>query len=100
VLVIFLLYTGQTDKYVPETSDPSRIYKEACVGCHGEQGKGEGILYPDLSKESLSEEGVINIVRNGEFFMPSFPYIPDSTLINLADYVSGKKFLNKKKLSQ
>jgi len=100
VLVIFLLYTGQTDEYVPLSSDPSLVYKEACVGCHGEQGEGESFLYPDLSKELISEEEVMAIVRNGKLLMPSFPHIQDSTLINLATYISGKMFKKEIKISQ
>jgi len=95
VLVNFLLFTGQINEYKPETSDPSLVFRKACMECHGERGEGTGLLYPDLSKELLSEEGVYAIVRNGYLFMPSFPQIPDSTLKKLATYVSDKKFLNK-----
>ena len=91
-LVNFLLFTGQDDDYIPEISDPSFVYQQACVRCHGERGEGEGLLYPDLSQETLAEEEVFNIVRNGEFFMPAFPNIPDSTLNNLAEYVVNKEF--------
>jgi len=94
VLVIFLFFTGQTNEYIPETSNPDQVYKEACAGCHGERGKGEGVLYPDLAKESLEVREIIDVVRNGELFMPSFPHIPDSTLQKLALYVSEKQFLN------
>jgi len=96
VLVIFLLYTGQSEDYLPNSSDPSIVYKEACVRCHGEQGEGEGFLYPDLSLEDIDEEKVFYIVRNGELFMPSFPHIPDSTLSKLATFMSEKKYRNEK----
>ena len=95
ILVNFLLITGQTDKYIPQTSDLSIVFKEACVTCHGEEGKGNGLLYPGLTSKLLSEEEIVNIVRNGELFMPSFPHIPDSTLNKLAVYVAEKKFINK-----
>ena len=94
ILVNFLLFTGQINEYRPETSDPSLVYKEACMECHGGNGEGNGLLYPDLSQELLSEEAVYNIVRNGKLFMPSFPQIPESTLNKLALYVSNKKFKN------
>lgn len=95
VLVIFLLFTDQSNKYNPTTSDPSVVYREACVECHGERGEGNGLLYPDLTSELLREEEVINIVRNGELFMPSFPNISDSVLKNLAVYVVEKNFMKK-----
>jgi hypothetical protein len=95
VLVNFLLFTGQANEYIPHSSDASVVYKEACVECHGERGNGNGLLYPDLTRVLLREEGIANIVRNGELFMPSFPHIPDSTLKKLAVYVADKKFMNK-----
>jgi cytochrome c553 len=92
ILVEFLLSTGRTNEYLPQSSDPSLVFKQACAECHGEQGEGNGMLYPDLTKEMLSERGVKNIVRNGDLFMPAFPNIPDRTLQKLAAYVAEKKF--------
>jgi hypothetical protein len=92
ILVNYLLFTGQDDTYVPKTSDPSIVYQEACAECHGEKGTGKGFLYPDLVHEYLEEEAIIHIVRNGDFFMPSFPHIPDSTLKKLSSYVAQKEF--------
>ena len=92
IFAYFLLFTGQSSEYLPKTSDPSIVFKEACVGCHGEQGEGTGLIYPDLTKEMLSEVGVMKIVKKGDLFMPSFPFIPDSTLKKLASYVAEKKF--------
>jgi mono/diheme cytochrome c family protein len=94
LLVNYLLFTGQKAEYTPESSDPSIVYKEACLRCHGERGEGGGLLYPDLLIENIDEEEILDIVRNGKLFMPSFPHIPDSTLSKLATYVSDKRFKN------
>lgn len=92
VLVIFLMLSGRSNNYRPETSDPALVYKEACITCHGAKGEGNGFLYPDLSEDILSEKGVFDIVRKGGLFMPSFPGIADSTLTKLAIYISNKGF--------
>ena len=94
IFIYFLLFTSQTSEYLPKSSDPSLVYKEACSGCHGVQGEGTGLIYPDLTEEMLTENGVMYIVKKGELFMPSFPFIPDSTLKKLASYVAEKKFRN------
>ena len=93
ILVNYLIFTGQDDDYIPKTSNPSIVYQQACVRCHGERGEGEGMLYPDLSDEVLVEDEVFRIVRKGDFLMPAFPNIPDSTLNKLAEYVVNKKFI-------
>jgi mono/diheme cytochrome c family protein len=91
MLVNFLIFTGQDDEYIPETSDPSVVYQQACVRCHGERGEGDGMFYPDLSDEVLFEDEVFRVIRNGDFLMPAFPNIPDSTLHNLVEYVVKKR---------
>ena len=93
ILSFFMIFRGQSDEYVPTTSDPAVVYREACVRCHGADGKGQGPLYPDLLEAYMEKEAVLNIVRNGEMFMPAFPNIPDSTLNRLADFMSNKEFL-------
>ena len=92
VLVNFLLLTGQENNYTPLISDPAIVYQEACQECHGKNGKGEGLLYPDISDSDASEKEVFELVRNGALLMPAFPNIPDSTLGKLARYVYQKKY--------
>jgi len=91
-LVNFLLLTGQDNDYIPLTSDPAIVYQEVCQECHGKGGKGEGLLYPDISGSNASEREVFELVRNGALLMPAFPNIPDSTLEKLAGYVVEKKY--------
>jgi len=91
ILSFFLILSKNTDDYVPTSANSAQIYHEACARCHGEDGRGTRILYPGLLEDSFSDEEVIRIVKKGRLLMPSFPQIPDSTLKNLANYVTGKK---------
>ncbi len=91
-MVIFLLMTGRDNDYTPLTSDPAIVYQEACQECHGKYGKGEGLIYPDISGGDASEKEVFELVRNGALLMPAFPNIPDSTLGKLAGYVTQNIF--------
>ena len=92
ILSFFLIFSEYRDDYEPTTTDSAQIYNEACARCHGEDGKGSGLLYPDLVEESFSDEDVIRILKTGKLFMPAFPQIPDSVLKNLANYMTGRKF--------
>ena len=94
ILINFLMFSGQDSDYTPTTSDPAVVFREVCVECHGKRGEGEGFFYPDLAKELINKEDVIEIVRNGALFMPAFPNIQDSTLRKLSEYVANKKFKN------
>lgn len=87
-LVIFMIFTGQTNEYIPTTSDPAVVYQEACQECHGVRGEGEGLLYPNIAEVDEGVEEIIEIVKDGALFMPAFPNIPDTTLEKLAEYVS------------
>ena len=89
----FFLFVGGEVNYVPQTSDPEIIYKEACTGCHGLGEINPEFLTPNLGEEELLSTGVKNIVKNGTWRMPSFPAISDTVLDALAEYVANKKFL-------
>jgi mono/diheme cytochrome c family protein len=95
-LVIFfslqLFWGGQAD-YTPVTADPSIIYIEACLECHGDGQQPANIWSPDLSNEILLESEVRQIVHAGNWRMPAFPMIPDSILDSLTDYVVNKRFV-------
>jgi mono/diheme cytochrome c family protein len=95
-LGVFLFLTGQPDMYVPTSSNPAVVYREACARCHGEKGEGGGFLTPAFRDASLTKEKAQNIIRDGEMFMPSFPQIPDSTLNFLVEYLIKKKMAGHK----
>jgi len=93
VLSLYMFVIDQVDTYIPNTTDPVVVYREACARCHGEKGEGSAILYPALSGQHDIPEDVRRIVREGATFMPSFPNIPDSVLSGLAEYIARKKYL-------
>ena len=93
VVSVFVFLVDQTDQYTPESADPGTVYSEACARCHGERGEGSAWLYPALSGNRDDAQEVIEIVRRGATFMPSFPNIPDSILSRLAGYVAQKSYL-------
>ena len=94
-LVIFFslqLFLGGQEDYTPVTSDPSIIYVEACLECHGDGQQPANLWSPDLSNEILLESEVRQIVHAGNWRMPAFPMIPDSILDSLARFVTEKRF--------
>ena len=81
-----LLFFGQKD-YIPASSDPSVIYREACRDCHGDSSQPADLWSPELKNEVFLFSEVRQIVREGSWRMPAFPLIPDSTLDSLVYYV-------------
>ena len=95
-LVIFFslqLFLGGQEDYTPAASDPSIIYIEACLECHGDGQQPANLWSPDLSNEILLESEVRQIVLEGSWRMPAFPMIPDSILDSLTRYVVDKRFI-------
>jgi mono/diheme cytochrome c family protein len=93
ITAVYLLLTGQTEDYYPDSSDPALIYQQACADCHGKTGEGSSLLYPALGEKQLTSRDVIEIIRSGAFMMPAFPNIPDTTLLNLSAYIIEKGYL-------
>jgi cytochrome c553 len=94
-LSIYFYLFKQNNHYQPRTSNPDIIYKDACAGCHGDRGESENLLYPDISRNELAAEDIIEKIKNGGFLMPAFPNIADSTLNILGTYIAEKKYLNR-----
>ena len=92
IAAVYLLLSGQTKNYRPESSNPSVIYQEVCADCHGKQGEGSGLFYPALGEKEISRRDVIEIIRKGAFMMPAFPHIPDTTLQKLSTFIMKKEF--------
>ncbi len=72
---------------MPATTDPGIIYQEACFECHGDAQQPANLWSPDLTQEILNASEVRQIIRHGNWRMPAFPLIPDSTLDSLVVYV-------------
>lgn len=89
---IYLIFGQQRSAYFPKTDDPAVIYGEACSGCHGKNGEGEGLIYPALDEEEFTAKEVRQKITEGALFMPAFTHIHKDTLDSLVNYVSEKKF--------
>lgn len=77
--------------YKPETDDPDIIYYEACSDCHGETGKGSGILYPAFDS-TISREEIQENIMNGGWLMPKFEHIHGDTLKKLVNYIYEQNY--------
>ncbi len=95
VLVINLILGGN-EKYRPTTSDPEVVYKEACLECHGNGDQAANLWSPDLTASLLTVPEVRQIVSEGNWRMPAFPFIPDSILDSLSVFVADKKFVKRR----
>ncbi len=88
----YFFYTGRSSVYRPKVHDPAIIYHEACAECHGDRGEGEGLFFPGLLDTSLTRKDVRDAMRDGRFMMPAFTEIPDTTLMNLVEYIVNRRF--------
>ncbi|WP_338754823.1 cytochrome c551 [Bacillus sp. FJAT-52991] len=52
------------------SADGEQVYKQSCMSCHGENL--EGSVGPALDKigSKLSEEDILNVIKNGQGGMP------------------------------
>ncbi len=55
-----------------------KMYKIYCVGCHGNDGKGNGYaanFVEDKSRLAKSDEELINSILNGKGIMPAYSWM-------------------------
>jgi len=93
---VYLVLKGGDNLYIPHTDDPSVIYKEACVDCHGADGQGDGLLYPAFDYSELDLKLIKDKIAHGDWRMPAFRHIHTDTLDVLARFILDKKYLEKK----
>lgn len=74
------------DDYTPATVSGRVVFQEACVKCHGIDGKGTA-LAPLLKGRSLPPERIRSQVESGSGRMPKFPNITGEALRDLAAFV-------------
>ena len=91
ILVLRFFLYGRTDDYRAATSNPQLIFTQACSGCPGEKGEGRGFLYPALHDSTLTQEQIVEAVREGKMIMPAFPMIQDTSLRKLTRYLLEEK---------
>jgi len=68
-----------------------KFYQQRCDVCHGPDGKLGVSEAKDLSKSTISESEVEQIVKNGKGAMPPFEHAleSDSTLIELVEHIKS-----------
>jgi quinohemoprotein ethanol dehydrogenase len=72
----------------PDAARGQAVFHEACVACHGEDGKGGVGGGADLSKSSLSQDGVAEVVSGGRGRMPALAAsLPAADIQAVAAYV-------------
>ncbi len=91
---VSLFLSESTNPYRPESNNPSRIYREACARCHGNDGSGGGLIYPALGKDSLNIKKIKTVISEGALLMPAFVNITGDTLETLSRYILEKKYKN------
>ncbi|MBO9129610.1 cytochrome c550 [Bacillus sp. 165] len=71
-------------------SKPEDIYKQTCIGCHGDQM--QGAVGPALNKigATLSEEEIKNTIMNGKGNMPA-GLLQAEQAAKMAKWLSEKK---------
>lgn len=100
ISLVYLFYGNKTSDYMPQTDNPAVIYRQACLGCHGQNGRGSEFLYPNLVEEKLTPEKIEKFVTEGELLMPAFPHIQGDTLDGLVNYIQRQKYLGARETSQ
>jgi|ERR1035437_917928 high-affinity iron transporter len=94
-LLLLFLITAHADE-----PNGQKLFSENCVTCHGERGKGDGLvgqyltpkprnLVKDKFKNGDSVEQIAQTLKTGLDQMPSFPYLSDADRTALATYVKS-----------
>ncbi|CAD2070804.1 c-type cytochrome [Phocicoccus pinnipedialis] len=100
LFVILLAGCGTTEdrstvqKETVADSEPGElVYKQTCVGCHGQDLDGRGSSMKDLRHigSKLSEEDIKNVVINGRRSMPSGLVKDDEELDALVKWLHSHK---------
>ena len=81
---------GGSEKTETAATNPEDIYKQTCIGCHGDQY--QGVVGPSLKGigSKLSKEEIMNIVTKGKGNMPA-GLVPQEQAAAMADWVSKIK---------
>ena len=93
-IFILLLSTSLKEKENKVLSAGEQIYKQQCISCHGDTGKGEGVkagtaLNNQHFLNTVSDKDLKNTIKNGRTGtqMPSYQSISKKDLSNLVAYI-------------
>lgn len=95
ILLVSVLHScGETSEPIQETpkspqEEAKDLYTLNCASCHGMDGKLGGSGSKDLSKSTLSDEEMIDIITNGKNNMPAMKDViqDPSKIKNIAEFV-------------
>ena len=88
-------------KYTGDTRRGRAVYKYACVACHGEFGRGKGLLAnlflrisavdftESLDMKEINDEQLIRVIREGKgkYMVPWKGTLSDDDIVDVAAYV-------------
>lgn len=77
------------DEVEPKHLSGVKFYEQRCTVCHGPDGKLGVSDAKDLSKSTLTEKQIEDIIKSGKGAMPPFEHAieSDSTLIELVEHI-------------
>jgi mono/diheme cytochrome c family protein len=61
--IVFLISCTQNAEKDLAIANGLRLYQQHCMGCHGEKGEGQGLLYPPLAKSDYLLEDSIRTLK-------------------------------------
>jgi quinoprotein glucose dehydrogenase len=86
-----MAWTGGLTASRQGASAGERLYGNRCAVCHGDQRQGSPPTFPALTgiENRLTDERILDIIRQGKGRMPSFLGIDDATLQSLLAYLKS-----------
>ena len=94
--LLYMVFYGGNEPYVPKTDSPEIIYQQACAHCHGDNGEGSGLLYPAFSDDAYNLQEIKEKITQGTWLMPGFENIKGDTLNSLADFILERGYSKEK----
>jgi cytochrome c6 len=88
-LSLILIYIIIANTMAQDTTPQGKaLYEKSCSSCHGTNGTKHLLGAKDLKKSKLEDGAIVQIIKNGKRFMPSYrKKFTESELLLLVEYV-------------
>jgi cytochrome c6 len=88
-LSMILIYIIITNTMAQDTTLQGKaLYEKSCSSCHGTNGTKHLLGAKDLKKSKMEAEAIVQIIKKGKRFMPSYQKkFSEKELVLLVDYV-------------